>query len=47
MTTPEPDLAHLPDQWMDERGVTLTRAGVQRVRRRLAEADQEKTFGGA
>lgn len=31
----------LPEQWVDERGVTLTRAGVEAARDRLAALDAQ------
>lgn len=42
MTAPSPDLSHLPESWVDDRGVTLTRAGVERARDRLAAADAQR-----
>jgi len=43
MTASNPDLSHLPETWFDERGVILSRAGVQRARNVLAEADAART----
>jgi hypothetical protein len=43
MTASQPDRHAHPTEWVDERGVTLTAAGVERARRRLVEADERRS----